>query len=105
MLGRPAGPGGEGGGGVGTPRVVSADPGLLGTFWQTRELHSRGVLGWLQGRGLTSVWPCSLSCISLWSGAWPELGPKKGRGSVGCLAPAGLVQSHGHSAFPQLWSS
>lgn len=36
MLGRPAGPGGEGGGGVGTPRVVSADPGLLGTFWQTR---------------------------------------------------------------------
>lgn len=68
---------GRGGGGVGTPRVVSADPGLLGTFRQTRELHSGGALGRLQGRGLASVRPCSSPLSPSGVEPGPSLAPRK----------------------------
>ena len=46
-----------------------------------------------------------LCSVSLWSGAWPVLGPKKGRGSVCC---PGTCWPHPESRtqhLPELWSS
>ena len=95
-LGRLAGPGGDGGGGVGTRRVVSADPCLLGTFQQTREVP----LGGTRSAG-SPHYGLAASALSL-SGVEPGLclAPRKAGALSAALAPAGLVQSHGHSAFP-----
>ena len=55
--------------------------------------------------GLTLLWPGSLCSVSLWSGAWPVLGPKKGRGSVCCPGTCWPRPESRTQRLPELWSS
>ena len=75
VLERPAGPGGEGGGGVGTPRVVSVDPGLLGTSGKPGSSIPEVPSGSSRAAGSPRTALQPLLCLPLeWSlaRAWPR---------------------------------
>ena len=77
VLGRPAGPGGEGGGGVGTPRVVSADPRLLGTSGKPGSSIPEVPLGGSRAAGSPRYGPAASPVSPSGVEPGPSLAPRK----------------------------